>query len=203
MMNPSPIVDRATKFFARCFGRPPQWLAAAPGRVNLIGEHTDYNDGFVLPMAIERFTLLAADRNTNGTVTLHSLTTGETATFSLRGGIKPGQPAWSNYVRGVIAGFQKAGRKITGFDAVIDSTVPYGGGLASSAALEVATATLLEAMGRKPLDPLEKALLCQTGGARIRRGPLRHHGPVHLDTGPRGQRAAARLPVAHNHGRCQ
>ena len=162
MMNPSPMVDRAAKFFARCFGRPPQWLAAAPGRVNLIGEHTDYNDGFVLPMAIERFTLLAADRNTNGTVTLHSLTTGETARFSLRGGVKPGQPAWSNYVRGVIAGFQKAGRKITGFDAVIDSTVPYGGGLASSAALEVATATLLEAMGRKPLDPLEKALLCQT-----------------------------------------
>jgi galactokinase len=129
--------------------------------VNLIGEHTDYNDGFVLPMAIERYTLLAADRNTTGVVTLHSLTTGETATFSVHGGIERGEPAWSNYVRGVIVGFQKAGRKIPGFDAVIDSTVPYGGGLASSAALEVATATLLEAMGRKALDPLEKAMLCQ------------------------------------------
>jgi galactokinase len=155
------MIDRAARFFGRCFGHPPQWLAAAPGRVNLIGEHTDYNDGFVLPMAIERFTLLAADRNANGTVTLHSLTTGETATFSIRGGVEPGQPAWSNYVRGVIAGFQKAGWKVPGFDAVIDSTVPYGGGLASSAALEVATATLLEAMLRKPLDPLDKALLCQ------------------------------------------
>jgi galactokinase len=136
-------------------------MAAAPGRVNLIGEHTDYNDGFVLPMAIERYTVLAADRNTSGVVTLHSLTTGETATFNVRGGVERGEPAWSNYVRGVIAGFQKAGRKIPGLDAVIDSTLPYGGGLASSAALEVATATVLEAMGRKALDPLDKALLCQ------------------------------------------
>ena len=155
------MTERAVSLFARCFGHPPKWMAAAPGRVNLIGEHTDYNDGFVLPMAIERYTLLAADRNTTGVVTLHSLTTGETATFSMRGGIERGEPAWSNYVRGVIVGFQKAGRKIPGFDAVIDSTVPYGGGLASSAALEVATATLLEAMGRKALDPLEKAMLCQ------------------------------------------
>jgi galactokinase len=136
-------------------------MAAAPGRVNLIGEHTDYNDGFVLPMAIERYTLLAADRNTTGVVTLHSLTTGETATFNVRGGVERGEPAWSNYVRGVIAGFQQAGSKIPGFDAVIDSSLPYGGGLASSAALEVATATLLEAMDGKTLDPLDKALLCQ------------------------------------------
>jgi galactokinase len=155
------MTDRAVSFFGRCFGHPPRWMAAAPGRVNLIGEHTDYNDGFVLPMAIERYTFLAADRNNRGVVTLHSLTTGETATFGLRGTMERGEPAWSNYVRGVIAGFQKAGKKIPGFDAVIDSTLPYGGGLASSAALEVATATLLEAMDGKALDPLEKALLCQ------------------------------------------
>ena len=160
-MTSPPITDRAESLFARCFGHPPRWLAAAPGRVNLIGEHTDYNDGFALPMAIERYTLLAGDRNTKGVVTLHSLTTGETATFSVRGGVERGEPAWSNYVRGVIAGFQQAGRKVPGFDAVIDSTLPYGGGLASSAALEVATATLLEAMDGTGLDPLEKALLCQ------------------------------------------
>jgi galactokinase len=157
----SPITERAANFFARCFGHPPQWMAAAPGRVNLIGEHTDYNDGFVLPMAIDRYTVMAGGRNPNGIVTLHSLTTGETATFSVRGGVQRGEPAWSNYVRGVIAGFQQAGSKIAGFDAVIDSSVPYGGGLASSAALEVATATFLEAMCRKTLDPLDKALLCQ------------------------------------------
>ena len=92
---------------------------------------------------------------------MHSVTTGETATFSVRPKVERGEPGWSNYVRGVIAGFQQAGKKVPGFDAVIESTLPYGGGLASSAALEVATATLLEAMTGQALDPIEKALLCQ------------------------------------------
>ena len=155
------MADRASQLFGRCFGHAPQWMVAAPGRVNLIGEHTDYNDGFVLPMAIERYTVMAGGRNAGLEVTLHSVTTGETATFSVRSGVARGEPAWSNYVRGVVAGFQQGGMKPAGFDAVIDSTLPYGGGVASSAALEVATATLLEAMSRKALDPLEKALLCQ------------------------------------------
>ena len=147
--------------FAKCFGRAPGWKAAAPGRVNLIGEHTDYNDGFVLPMAIDRYTLVAGDRNAKRDVTIHSVTTGETSSFSVRSKVQRGQPGWSNYVRGVVAGFQQRGFKISGFDAVIDSTVPFGGGVSSSAALEVATATLLEAMAGESLDPVEKALLCQ------------------------------------------
>lgn len=152
---------RAAELFVRCFGHPPRWLVAAPGRVNLIGEHTDYNDGFVLPMAIERYVVIAADANTSGRVTLHSETTGETATFNARPKVERGEPGWSNYVRGVIAGFQKRRKKVCSFDAVIESSLPFGGGLASSAALEVATAALLEAMTGPRLDPLEKALLCQ------------------------------------------
>jgi galactokinase len=155
------MADRASALFTRCFGHPPRWMVAAPGRVNLIGEHTDYNDGFVLPMAINRYTLIAGDANTSREVTLHSETTGETARFSVHPKVEPGEPGWSNYVRGVIAGFPKPGKKVAGFDAVIESTLPYGGGLASSAALEVATATLLEAMTGQVLDPIEKALLCQ------------------------------------------
>ena len=155
------IADRTAELFTRCFGHPPRWLVAAPGRVNLIGEHTDYNDGFVLPLAIERHIVIAADSNPGREVTLHSATTGETATFNVRPKVAPGKPDWSNYVRGVIAGFQKRRRKLPAFDAVIESTLPYGGGLASSAALEVATATLLETMAGPPLDPVEKALLCQ------------------------------------------
>ena len=155
------MATRAAQLFARCFGHPPRWLVAAPGRVNLIGEHTDYNDGFVLPMAIRRYILMAADTNTRRQVTLHSETTGETATFGIRPKVERGEPGWSNYVRGVIAGFQKLGKGATGFDAVIESSLPFGGGLASSAALEVATATLLEAMTGPALEPLEKALLCQ------------------------------------------
>ena len=160
-MSLDSLAERSTEIFAKCFGRAPRWKAAAPGRVNLIGEHTDYNDGFVLPMAIDRYTVVAGDRNANREVTIHSVTTGETASFSVRSKIQRGKPGWSNYVRGVIAGCQERGLKIGGFDAVIDSTVPFGGGVSSSAALEVATATLLEAMAGENLQPIEKALLCQ------------------------------------------
>src|ERR1035441_1437254 len=155
------ITGRTTELFTRCFGHAPRWVVAAPGRVNLIGEHTDYNAGFVLPMATRRKIVIAADSNTKRNVTLHSVTTGETASFGLRPKVVRGEPGWSNYVRGVIAGFQKPGTKVPGFDAVIESSLPYGGGLASSAALEVSTATLLEAMTGPTLDPIEKALLCQ------------------------------------------
>jgi galactokinase len=79
----------------------------------------------------------------------------------MRPKVAPGEPGWSNYVRGVIAGFQKRKKRVAGFDAVIASNLPYGGGLASSAALEVAAATLLEAMTGQTLDPIKKAVLCQ------------------------------------------
>ena len=155
------MMGRTTELFTRCFGHSPRWVVAAPGRVNLIGEHTDYNEGFALPMAIDRHIVIAADSNTSREVTLHSETTGETASFGLHPKVERGEPGWSNYVRGVIAGFQKLKKKVPGFDAVIESTLPYGGGLASSAALEVATATLLEAITGQTLDPIAKALLCQ------------------------------------------
>jgi galactokinase len=155
------MAERTAELFAKCFGEEPCWTVAAPGRVNLIGEHTDYNEGFVLPMAIQKYTLMAGRRTSDREVTLHSETTGDTAEFSVRQRAKRGDPPWSNYVRGVVAGFQDRGQKIGGFSGVIDSTLPYGGGLASSAALEVAAATLLEALYGKVLDPMEKALLCQ------------------------------------------
>jgi galactokinase len=159
-MTLSQLVDHATGQFARCFDELPRYIVAAPGRVNVIGEHTDYNDGFVLPMAIDRHTVIAARKNQDQNVTLHSVTTGETARFALTL-VRKGEPSWSNYVRGVIAGFQELGLKVSGFDAVIDSEVPLGGGLSSSAALEVATATLLEILTRRSLQPEQKALLCQ------------------------------------------
>jgi galactokinase len=150
--------------FARACGRAPRWIAAAPGRVNVIGEHTDYNDGFVLPMAIERYTLVAAApaEPATGKIRLQS-TAGEGPVV-----IDPAQPltpgpkgAWYNYPLGVIAGFIERGLRLPGFDALIYSNVPLGGGLSSSAALEVSTATLLEIITSHQLDPVDKALLCQ------------------------------------------
>jgi galactokinase len=160
-MSLESMVGRSAEWFVRCFGHAPRWVVAAPGRVNLIGEHTDYNEGFVLPMAIENYMVMAADRSPKRQATLHSITTGETASFSVRPPLTRGEPVWSNYIRGVVAGYQQRGKRPGGFDAVIDSTLPYGGGLASSAALEVAAATMLEAICGQCLDRVDKALLCQ------------------------------------------
>jgi galactokinase len=148
--------------FAKAYGRQPRWITAAPGRVNIIGEHTDYNDGFVLPMAIDRYTVIAAAPAADKRIQLRSTLEDKPATIDLSQPLKPApKGAWLNYPLGVVAGFQARGENPGGFDALIHSTVPLGGGLSSSAALEVSTATLLEAITGKKLDPVEKALLCQ------------------------------------------
>ncbi len=163
-MKLSELASQTAREFTRIYGRQPRWIVAAPGRVNIIGEHTDYNDGFVFPMAIERYTVIAADRPARGTkqIHLHSTLGDKPATIDLARPLKPfPKGAWANYPAGVIAGFLSRGLNPGGFDAMINSTVPLGGGLSSSAALEVATATLLEIITGKKLDPVEKALLCQ------------------------------------------
>ena len=148
--------------FQKKYGHPPRWIAAAPGRVNVIGEHTDYNDGFVLPMAIERYAVMAADSSSSSSsCSFFDAHLKETAAIDISSPVAKGQPKWSNYVRGVIAGFQNRGVVIPALDVALLSTVPLGGGLSSSAALEVCTATLLEAATGKKMDPVEKALLCQ------------------------------------------
>lgn len=161
------LAESASAEFERRFGRPPRWIAAAPGRVNLIGEHTDYNGGFVLPMAIDRYlAIAAAPGGTAGEARIESVELGRSATVRVGGELAPGPVAWSSYVQGVVAGFVERGLAPQPFDAVIRSDVPLGGGLSSSAALEVATATLLEAMTGQVLDPLEKARLCQSAEHR-------------------------------------
>src|SRR5262249_46385716 len=130
-----------------------RWAARAPGRVNLIGEHTDYNGGFVLPMAIERDTIITAMPNGSNTIKLRTAAFDETLLIDLERPIERDAPgSWTNYPKGVIAGFVKAGVQLQGFDARIESTVPPGAGLSSSASLEVALATLLEQVTGKALD---------------------------------------------------
>ena len=162
------LVRRAAGRFRADFGRPPQWLAASPGRVNLIGEHTDYNDGFVLPMAIDRYVVLAADRpseldqsRSRGLIRLRSTSLDGWATIPADGSKDEAGPSWTRYVRGVVAGMKALGVEAGPCDVLIDTSLPLGGGLSSSAALEVATATLIEAIGGATLDGLEKAKLCQ------------------------------------------
>jgi len=154
------LAEAAAAGLRRAFHRDAAITAVAPGRVNLIGEHIDYCDGFVLPFAIDRHVVIAAATNDTRAIRIGS-TEGQPVTFSLEDRVTPGQPKWANYVRGVIRGFQDRGVAIPGFDAWIVSTVPVGAGLSSSAALECAVATLLEALGGQTLGPRDKALLCQ------------------------------------------
>ncbi len=162
-MNLNELAVHVAAEFQKHFNRPPRWIVAAPGRVNVIGEHTDYNDGFVLPMAIERYAIMAADSSSSSSsFSVYDTQFKETATIDISSSVTKGQPKWSNYIRGVLAGFQNRGVKIPALDVAFLSTVPLGGGLSSSAALEVCTATLVETATGKAIDPVEKALLAQT-----------------------------------------
>ena len=166
-MNLKELTAHVTAEFQNHYGRAPRWIVAAPGRVNVIGEHTDYNDGFVLPMAIERYAIMAADAPLPGSVSattkisIYDTHFKESATIDLTAPVTKGTPKWSNYIRGVLAGFQQRGVKLPALDVAFLSTVPLGGGLSSSAALEVCTATLMEAATGQKIDPIEKALLAQ------------------------------------------
>ncbi len=164
MSDPADItaqLARLTDAFTAAYGRPPTHAAVAPGRVNLIGEHTDYNDGFVLPMAIQRQTVIVAARSDRPAARVRSTGAEGEAEFALDGQMAPGEPAWANYVKGAVHGCLQRGLDPGAFDAVLDSTVPAGGGLSSSASIEVATATLIEALSDQRLDPVDKALLAQ------------------------------------------
>jgi len=161
------LKERAVVGFREAFGRRPDLVVAAPGRVNLIGEHTDYNDGFVLPVAIDRQIVIAAARRDDRLVRLRSLDLGSTSEYALdriepiaRGPAASGQ-AWSNYERGVTLMLQRAGHRLGGVDAAITGDVPIGAGLSSSAAVEVATAYMFQQLYDLPLSRVELAVLCQ------------------------------------------
>lgn len=150
--------------FADAFGAAPQVVARAPGRVNLIGEHTDYNDGFVLPCAIDRQTMVAvrrrADRQAN---VIAGDLGGARATFSLAEAITPlAGEVWSNYLRGVADGLLAEGLDLPGFDMAIVGNMPRGAGLSSSAALENAAGLALAALAGAPdIDRTRLALIGQ------------------------------------------
>jgi galactokinase len=147
--------------FAEAFGHRDYRLFRAPGRVNLIGEHTDYNDGFVLPVAIDRHVMVAAAPRSDRTVCAYSVNFGCHITFSLDHIEFDANHPWSNYLRGVAFFLEESGLNFGGFDAVYEGNVPIGAGLSSSAAIEVATAFALQGLFDFGLSPEAMALLCQ------------------------------------------
>lgn len=204
-----PNIDSITSLFRARFENEPTVVARAPGRVNLIGEHTDYNDGFVLPLAIEQATFAACRARSDGVARVYSANEDDTQTWSIaasteaassstlaagsvaRGnalsGAAPipladevesptqlgrasvadvpnacaGLRPWARYVYGVAAMLRRRGAWLSGFDLAIDSDVPLGGGLSSSASLEAACALALANLAGEPIVAIELADLCR------------------------------------------
>lgn len=147
--------------FLRVFGTTPTHWCRAPGRVDLMGSHTDYNLGCVLTLPISHDIWVAARPRKDKTVQLYSMTLEARSSFRLDQIVHAPDARWSDYVRGVAQVLQAEGFKLTGFDGVVHSTVPMSSGLSSSAALECAAATVFEALDGWKLDPVKKAQLCQ------------------------------------------
>ncbi|GAB4113724.1 MAG: galactokinase [Acidobacteriota bacterium] len=156
-MEPTALIE----VFRNRYGTQPELWSLAPGRVNILGEHTDYNDGFVFPAAIDRGIAVVAARRRDSTVRAHSVNFRQDDQFSLTRLERSEEAPWSNYLRGVLDQLQRAGFSLSGMDLVVGGDVPVGSGLSSSAALEVATAVAVRALDRLDLDPVRLALLCQ------------------------------------------
>jgi galactokinase len=149
----------AAQFIGR-FSEPPRWITRAPGRVNLIGEHTDYNDGFVLPLAIDRAVWIALRPREDRRIVVHSTEYDQTGEFSLDA-LTHDNAGWVEYLKGTAWSLQEAGYRLSGWEGVLVGDVPLGAGLSSSAALELATARALAAAANLPWDPGAMARLGQ------------------------------------------
>lgn len=159
-MHADSISQRVVQHFFREFGEPPAILVRAPGRVNLIGDHTDYNDGFVLPLAIDRSIWIALSPRDDRKVHVTSIDFGETASFALDD-LKRGDPAWIEYLKGTAWALESSGYRVTGWQGVMSSDVPIGAGLSSSAAVELATARAFAEISDFEWEPPTMARLAQ------------------------------------------
>jgi galactokinase len=154
-------VKAIRKEFEDQYGVHPRLIVRAPGRVNLIGEHTDYNDGFVLPVAIDRATYIAARPRDDQKVGLAALDIPDQDIFDLDTVERSTAHPWSNYIRGVAKGLLVAGHTLGGANMLITSDVPRGAGLSSSAALEVAVGYAFQLLNKLNILGEELALLAQ------------------------------------------
>jgi galactokinase len=160
ILSSESIAEALSKRFQQLHRMRPK-IFRAPGRVNLIGEHTDYNDGYVMPIAIELCTWVAAGRRDDRILRVHSVHFGEMIELSLDGLAGSPRRHWSDYIRGVAAVLGESGRKLSGANLVIHGQLPLGGGLSSSASLEISTALALMWTSNFELPPLEMARVCQ------------------------------------------
>ncbi len=157
----SALSEQAKEIFAQTFTGSPEVMVTAPGRVNLIGEHTDYNEGFVLPMAVNRGIAIVGRKRADSKILLYSADYRESEEFSIDS-IRPDlSRVWANYFKGVALMLRKNGLTIGGCEAVIKGDLPQGAGLSSSAALEVAAVVFLQKLFNLGLEDLDLVRLAQ------------------------------------------
>ncbi|MFP6584930.1 MAG: galactokinase [Candidatus Hydrogenedentota bacterium] len=154
-------IEQAKKDFEQRFGRPAQVAGRAPGRVNIIGEHTDYNHGFVLPMAIDRDTLVLSAVRDDSILSVFAADLDQRAEINLKRLARSEDHPWLDYISGVALMLQETGRSLSGADILVVGDVPLGCGLSSSASLEMAVLCLFEATGDFTLPDRVAAQLCQ------------------------------------------
>ena len=152
-------LDSLRQSFTKAFGGTPR-IFRAPGRVNLIGEHVDYNEGFVLPLAIDRACYVAAKPRSDKTLRIRSEQMRDSVEFSLDDP-RPTKHHWSSYARGVAWALRDDGQDISGADLLVSSDIPLGAGLSSSAAFEVAVAFAILRLGNHGMDLIRLARICQ------------------------------------------
>ncbi len=161
------VESRLREFFKEQFGHAPTHIARAPGRVNLLGEHVDYNEGFVLPAAIDRATYVAFSPAAGADISVWAVDFGQVVHFSSSTlqdkKAADGSPlaGWARYPAGVAWALSEHGNEVRGIQAAFSSDVPRGAGLSSSASVELAFATAWKALGAWNLPPMQLALLCQ------------------------------------------
>lgn len=155
------IVDYIEQQFHHLFHTTPDVIVKAPGRVNIIGEHTDYNHGYVLPMALEQGTYIAGKKRSDSLLNFYTLNTNRQSIADMNYPSRNPVEPWMDYVMGVSYELKKLGFRLTGVDGVIFGDVPMGCGLSSSASLEMAVLKLFEAIGNFNLDNAESAKLGQ------------------------------------------
>jgi galactokinase len=162
-MNHRSMVETSGQLFSSWFGTPPEFIARAPGRVNLIGEHTDYNGGYVLPIAIRESIYVAARllEAKPAVITIRAADLDETGSLDGEGNLRSDTGAWISYPRGVVRLLAQQGAEIPSVEALVTGDLPVGTGVSSSAALTVAFLNLFLSLARQSLPDLEIARLAQ------------------------------------------
>jgi galactokinase len=194
------LIPKTKDLFLERFGRSPEITAAAPGRANLIGEHTDYNDGHVLPVAIDRFTVAAVANRPDRRFRLYTANLDASFEFDADD-VPTRRPGWASYMMGVVAEIEVEGFPMSGKDMLVYGNVPLGSGISSSASLEVSTATALERIEGFCIDDERMVRICRRADHRfvgVKSGPMDQFASRACRSGHAGLLDCRSLEMTHH-----